>query len=215
MSIGTGFKTPLAGTRTLVVLPNKVIEAEGASIFNLKKIYIQSGTNIGEWAYVNNYTEENPSYENYPTVTLDRELPAAVESGVQFVISPFIGERALQGEGRPDFAGVQFTNSSGYRVPVISKKVLSRTPNEEGFIGYSNEVMLHSIIDEGTLVGGDTIRINEMGLTNTPDVAISPEAMSGVTIARVALSDPIDKEPLDRIHLFWKLRFGTSREPSV
>lgn len=215
VAIGTGFKAPINGTDSVIVLPNKPygILDENIDAFDNKTVKILSGANAGVNGIVaiDGYNPANVDYANNPTITLAEPLSYPVEAGVQFVISQITKEQTLQGENRADYKGASFLNPSNSRIKILEKKTLSAVSNP---IGAENEVYFTTIIPATQLSGADSVLICEAGIVNTETIPSDPAAKSGEMMARVLLT-PTEKGPEEQINLNWRLRIGGQRELSI
>lgn len=211
IAVGTGYKTAASGANNVLVLGEKpygVLDGQ-TDFYDGKTVRIHSGSNAGLERAVDTdgYNPANPNFDNLPTITLSRSLTNVVESGVQFSISPVIGEQILQGEGRPDHKGGTFLNSSSWRVPVTIKKVLSSNTEP---VGESNEVYITATLDSTQLSGANSVLLTEAALVNT-DVTASPGQKSGEMQARVLMT-PTEKGVDDVINIRWRMRLGSQRD---
>lgn len=215
VAIGTGFKTPIAGTDRIIVLPNKPygILDENIDAFDSKTVKILSGANSGVNAVVvtDGYNPANLDYEGKPTITLVDPLSFPVEEGVQFVISQITKEQTLQGENRADYKGASFLNPNASRVKILEKKTLSAVSTPAGS---ENEVYFTTILPATQLSGGSSVLICEAGIVNTEVIPSDPASKSGEMMARVLLT-PTEKGPEEQINLNWRLRIGGQRELSI
>jgi|GEM_PF-3954813 len=215
IAIGTGFKSALLGTDRILVLPNKPygILDDAIDAFDGKTVKILSGSNSGVNGVVavDGYNAANVDFGGNPTITLVDALSYPVEVGVQFVISPIVGEQALQGENRSDYKGASFLNPSSSRVQILDKKTLSAVSTP---VGAENEVYFTTILPATQLSGGGSLLICEAGIVNTATIPSSPAAKSGEMLARVLLT-PTEKSPEEQINLNWRLRIGSERALSI
>lgn len=215
IAVGTGFKTPIDGSDTVIVLPNKPIGIldEQLDVYDGRTVRIHSGTNAGINGEVaeNGYNPANESFGGNPTITLASALDNPVLANVQFTINSTVEEKGLQGEGRADFKGVSFLHKNNYRVPVIKKEILS----DSSFpVGEANEIYISAELPQAALSGGDSVLITEMALVNTIAVPSTPDIASGEYQARVLIT-PTEKAPDDIINLRWRMRFGLPRTLSI
>lgn len=214
IAVGTGFKAPVDGALSVIVLPNKPIGVadEQVDIYDGATVKIHSGANAGVDAVVaeNGYNPSNAEYENNPTITLTENLDSIVSAGDQFSISSRVSERALQGEGRPDHNDVTFLNTAFWRWPIIVKKKLSAITSPAGS---ENTVFLQATIGPAQLSGGANLLLTEVGIVNTATPA-TPTTKSGSMLSR-GLITPTYVASGETLVINWYLRLGSDRELSI
>lgn len=209
IAIGTGFLSPILGTESVLVLPNKLIGIpdEDTDCFNGAKVDILSGDNDGlsRLVALDGYNPSNALFENRPTITISEPLPVAVASGVQFVIESISKETALQGEGRPDFKGATLDDQARHLFQ--DKKILGSDTTP---IGSSNEVYITTEVPAYAVTGGASVKICEAALVNSDIIPVSPDLASGKMIARTVIA-PVELGPGGSVLMKWRLRFGAQR----